>query len=386
MSTARHICLFIGTLGPGGAERVMAWLAHRLADQGVQVTLVTLGGLEGDFIRLDPRIARRALGLDGAHSPLCKPWANVRRLVALVQVLRETSADTVLAFMPHESVLAILAGRLSGRRVVISERNAPWRRSAGQPWNFLRRHLYRFSHVQVAQTVEVACWFKEQAACRSARVVPNAVQYPLPSGLPSAVPPHDSTGVRKLLVAAGTKVHQKGFDILIDAFARIAQDFPDWDLALPGLDADRTEGGLSSAEIVAAVHAAGLQARVHLPGRVGNMSDWYAAADIFVLSSRFEGFPNVLIEAMAHGCPVVAADCETGPRDIVVDDHDGLLVQAENPAALADGMRRLMAAPNLRARLGEQARKVHERYSAERISTLWFELLGVKSGSRGNRT
>jgi len=379
MRKPRHICLFIGTLGPGGAERVMSWLAERLADNGVNVTLVTLSSTERDFVQLDPRVERCALDMLGSNRILSKPWVNLRRIAALRKILRDTRADTILAFMPHESVLAIIAGRLTGRRVAISERNAPWHRSAGRPWNTLRRLLYRFSHVQIAQTIQVAQWFEQEAACDRVCVVPNAVLPDMPSESNNKVVSNYSKASRKLIIAVGTKAHQKGFDLLIEAFSRIADRFPEWDLALLGLEENRSDGGLSGADIAAAIQAANLRHRVYLPGRVGNVGDWYEAADIFVLSSRFEGFPNVLIEAMAHGCAVLSTDCETGPRGIIRNGCDGMLIPTHDAKALEGGLECLMSDDNLRARLSHAAPAVRERYSEDRIARLWFDVLGLNT-------
>lgn len=357
----------------------MAWLAGRLVDSGANVTLVTLSSTERDFVRLDPRVKRCALDLLGAHGLLSKPWVNLLRVAALRKTLRETGADTILAFMPHECVLAVVAGRLTGCRVVISERNAPWRRSAGRPWNTLRRLLYRYSHVQIAQTIQVAQWFEREAACDAVCVVPNAVLPDMPSESDIKVVPNYSKDARKLIVAVGTKAHQKGFDLLVAAFARVADRFPDWDLALLGLEPNRSDGGLSGADIAVEVQIAGLSQRVYLPGRVGNMGDWYEAADLFVLSSRFEGFPNVLIEAMAHGCTVLSTDCETGPRSIIQDGRDGILIPAYDTDALEDGLNRLLSDGSLRARLSRAAPEVRERYSEDRIARLWFDALDLNT-------
>ena len=91
----------------------------------------------------------------------------------------------------------------------------------------------------------------------------------------------------------------------------------------------------------------------------------------FVLSSRFEGFPNVLLEAMAMGCPVIATDCPSGPREIVRDGEDGLLVATEDARALAEALKRILNDVKLRRRLGESAVGVRERFSTDRIAGLW---------------
>ena len=160
----------------------------------------------------------------------------------------------------------------------------------------------------MVQTEPIAAWLHHHAGCRRLVVIANAVQHPLPVLGPSPagpaaaihqLGPEDCTPAgRLLLLAAGTKPYTKGFDLLLEAFVAIAPRHPDWDLAIVGLHPDHSEAGLS---------AAGLSARVHCPGPVADMAAWYARADCFVLSSRFEGIPNVLLEAMAAGCVCLAA-------------------------------------------------------------------------------
>jgi len=127
-------------------------------------------------------------------------------------------------------------------------------------------------------------------------------------------------GHRRIVLAVGRFTKVKGFDLLIKAFAGIAIAYADWDLVILGEGPERSD-------LEAQVEALGLGHRVKLPGRAGNMPDWYARADLFVMSSHFEGFPLVLVEAMAHGCPAVSFDCDTGPRDIIRDEMDGRLVR-----------------------------------------------------------
>ena len=127
---------------------------------------------------------------------------------------------------------------------------------------------------------------------------------------------------RKVLLAVGRLEVEKGFDWLIDAFSALATKYPEWDLVILG------EGSLR-ATLEKQVQTSGLARRVFLPGRVGNVGDWYERANLYVMSSRFEGFGNTLGEAMAYGLPAVSFDCETGPRNIIRHETDGLLVPLE---------------------------------------------------------
>ena len=173
----------------------------------------------------------------------------------------------------------------------------------------------------------------------------------------------------------GSKPEQKGFDLLVQAFAGLAADWPVWDLVILGIDpaSEAVCGGGASVHRLA--EAVGVAQRLYLPGRVGNVADWYQRADIFVLSSRYEGFPNVLLEAMASGCPCIAFDCDTGPRDVIEDDVDGVLVPAEDILVLRKKLGELMADECKRKRLARSAVRVRKRFSGELVMGDWTKVL-----------
>jgi len=161
---------------------------------------------------------------------------------------------------------------------------------------------------------------------------------------------------------------EKGFDRLIDAFSRVAGGRGEWSLVIAGEGPER--GALE-----AAAREKGVADRVHMPGAVKNTRAVFEACDLFAMSSRYEGFPVSLCQAMAGGLPAVCFDCDTGPRDIIRDGVDGILVSQGDVAALAAALDRLMGDEGLRGRMGEEARKVTERFSTGRVMALWEDLL-----------
>ena len=372
------ICLFIGTLKAGGAERVTVWLASELYRRGYDVVVLTHSKPETDFFTLPDGIARETVGFDeGRDSLPGKLMINLRRCSQVRKALRKHRVTALLAMMPHESVMAVVSSFGLRMRVVISERNAPWHRQQDKIWTTLRRIVYRFSDVQVAQTQPIADWLRKETGSQGVVIIPNAVQPSLPSGPPVVRPEERLQPARKLLLAVGTKPFQKGFDTLITAFAQVANDHPDWDLAIPGLLPERIENGISGQEILDAADRAGLSDRVILPGHLGNMPDWYVAADVFVLSSRFEGFPNVLVEAMGAGRACVSFTCDTGPDEIIQDEVDGLLIRELSADALAVALDRVMSDQRLRLRLAEAAPDVLHRFSPDAVTGLWCRALGL---------
>jgi glycosyltransferase involved in cell wall biosynthesis len=212
----------------------------------------------------------------------------------------------------------------------------------------------------VVQTESVAAWARSFLPDRKVRVVPNFVR-----DLPPPVKIRDA----KLVLAVGRLERQKGFDLLLDAFAASGVAGRGFRLVILG-------EGIERRPLMARVSELGIESQVSMPGVVRDPESWMARAAIFALTSRYEGFPNALLEAMAMGCAVVAADCDSGPRDIVRDEVDGLLVPPENVPALAAQLLRLANDAVLRASLGSAAIAVRDRFSRPSVLRKWEKLIG----------
>ena len=189
---------------------------------------------------------------------------------------------------------------------------------------------------------------------------------------------HADMGAARVL-AAGRLHPQKGFDMLIAAFAQVAPELGDWHLRLCGRG--RLRGALQRQ-----VDDAALGGAVTLAGPARNLDEELARASIFVLSSRFEGFPLVLLEAMHAGLAVVSFDCPTGPRDIIDDRRNGLLVPAEDVDGMAAAIRELMRDEELRRRCGAAAAETARAYTMDAIGPRWDQLLEeLRAGTASRR-
>ncbi|SAI69777.1 glycosyltransferase [Bordetella ansorpii] len=357
-----RVLVFIHSLQGGGAERVAADLSAGWAQAGHDVMVVTQTDSKGDVYPLDPRVRRRSLGTAGLRGL----WANVRRVRALRAVLREFSPDVVLGMMTTASVLAVLAARGLPCRVIATEHAHPPSQAMSGLWQRLRRFTYPRAARVVALTDGTARWIERHVPGSRLAVIPNAVRWPLPQGEPRL----DATrpGGRRRLLAVGRLHADKGFDLLLRAYAQVAPRHPSWDLVMLG------EGEQRQA-LQQQIDAAGLGGRVALPGRAGNVGDWYAQSDLYVLSSRFEGLSNTLIEALASGLAAVSFDCDTGPREIVREGVDGVLVRPNgDPAALAGALDAVMGDDARRQAMAAQATDARERFSAERILAMWKQV------------
>lgn len=367
----QRLLIFIASLSSGGAERVTANLANYWAEKGWWVTVVTLSDGTSDFYELSPSVQRIRLGLlqESANTVLGL-INNLRRVLVLRRVLRKTRPQVALAMMDQANiVLSLAAWGLPNMVALGSEHSHPPKLPLSRFWAGLRRYCYGHLAAVTALTSESRDWLLQHTKVKKVPVIPNAAPWPLPTQAPLLMPQAVMPPGQKMLLAVGRLCEEKGFDLLIDAFGQIAAQYADWHLAILG------EGPLRTA-LLAQIRQAGLEDRITLAGRAGNMGDWYQTADLYVMSSRFEGFGNTLAEALAYGVPAVSFDCDTGPRDIIRHQVDGFLVPNGDVAALCEALSRLMGDEALRRQFGIRATEARERFSMERIAGMWEELFG----------
>jgi GalNAc-alpha-(1->4)-GalNAc-alpha-(1->3)-diNAcBac-PP-undecaprenol alpha-1,4-N-acetyl-D-galactosaminyltransferase len=366
-----RLTFVINALGTGGAERVVVNLAHEFIRRGYAVSVVTVSREFEDFYPLPASVTRIALDHGGEVSGLPgKLRATVQRLRDLRRAVVGTRPDVVVSFLDVTNITTQIALLGTGLPVIVSEHSHPVHQPIrSRRWDRLRRWIYPRSVrlVSVSHAIDAEYgWLPPEKRA----VIHNPLPPELPDGEPVIA---DST--RAYVVAMGRLVALKGFDLLIQAFAQLADDFPAWDLVILG-DGPRRD------DLTAQITAAGLADRVHLPGRVPNPFPTLRQAQIFVLSSRNEGFGNVLIEAMACGCPPVSFDCPGGPAEIITHEVDGLLVPPEDVSALAGALRGLMQAPARRAELAQNAERASTRWSLSAIGDQWETLFRAEANRR----
>ncbi len=358
-----RITFVIHALHGGGAERVTAAMANHWAAAAQQVTVVTLDSQDSDVFELSADVRRVALGVM-AHSrnPLQAIWHNLSRIGKLRDAIRQTQADVVISFTDKTNILTLLATKRLHIPTVVAERVDPRRYPLGWIWERLRRQTYPRASALVVQTEAAKNYFRGMLAEKNVHVIPNFVDR-------VDLPPlkRDSKDGQKL-IAVGRLLPQKGFDLLIEAFSRIAHQHPHWSLEIVGEGPDRAQLEQLSRE-------KGLDRRVSFVGWVQTPMERLQQADAFVLSSRYEGFPNALLEAMACGLPVISFACDSGPAEIIRNGVDGLLVPAEDIEQLAAAMSRMMSDDTLRARLASKAIEVSDRFSRDLYFQRWETLL-----------
>ncbi|WP_397448284.1 glycosyltransferase [Pseudomonas sp. NA-150] len=365
----KKLLIILHDLGAGGAEKMMMRLAGALVEAGNDVTLLMLTGGGVYAAQLDPRVKQVAL-----HSP-----RSAAAVLPLAGFLRRNHFDAHLAALTHVNVIAIAAALLSGTlaRMHVSERNAFSRDKHVNPAlpvrlaYLLAPLLYRLIPnpvICVSRGVAQDLVDTTLARPRDVTVADNPVLDSDFRDTPPGPPSHPwlLEKTSPVIVAVGRLARQKGFDTLIDAFARLADRSTR--LIIFG------EGSLR-AELLEHATALGVAERCDLPGYASDPLAQIAAADCFVLSSRFEGSPNALVEALSTGTPVVSTRCPYGPQDILDDGAVAPLVDIEDPAALAQAITLELALPRAlhrQRRLDAAARFI----SGRAVNTYLAALLG----------
>ena len=364
---AKRYTLVIHALHSGGAEWVLTVLANHWAEAGVQVTVITLAPSSTDRYPLRPAVRRVGLNLQQtSHSPWAALRNNARRIRRLRAAIRDSRPQLVLSFTDRMNVLTLLACRRQPWPVILAERNDPRYQRMGREWEFLRRWTYPRCAAAVVQTRAVATCLQPLVRNRPVFVIPNAVVPDESERRWQKMPP-DRRGqgdTPLAIMAMGRLEPQKGFDLLISAFARVADRHVKWRLRIVGEGAER-------AVLEQMARRFQLASRIEFCGWRDEPSPILRDAEFFVLSSRWEGFPNALLEAMSCGLPAVSFNCPSGPAEIIRDQVDGLLVPPEDTEELAAAMDRLMSSPERRRALGSRAIEVVERFSASAVHSAW---------------
>jgi glycosyltransferase involved in cell wall biosynthesis len=350
-----RILLVHGGFGAGGTEKIVALLARHRAALGDEVHVAGLTEpSNGSFFDYPPEVTLHVANR-GGQSP--GHGGQLLRFKHIRQCLKQLRPDIAIAFLTKVNTLTVLAAMGTGVPVMISERNNPAAQPASAFWGPLNRFAMARASAIVMQTERICRELPKTLQPRSI-VIPNPCS---PIGQPRKAPP---TGEGIHLIAVGRLDRQKGFDLLLHAFEKIQSRHKDLKLTIFG------EGSQRKALEALSVRL-GIDDAVQLPGVTAYPSAWIEAGDAMVLSSRYEGFPNVVAEATVVGLPVVAFDCPYGPRELIEDGRNGLLVPEGDVDALAEAMSRLAADLDLRTSMRAAAMLNRTRLSEDAVMRLW---------------
>ena len=374
-----RVMLLLGSLDGGGAERVAVNLLNRCDPHALDIRL---GLLRRTGPYLDEVDANKVTALPDHRGHLAD-W--VRTPANLARMIGEVRPDVLMTFGMGVDVLTWPALKLMGRdrpRWICRQDSNPDAEIANLTGDLLgravvagaTRHIHRSADGFVAVARDLAARVDRQAGsgARRAQAIYNPIDIATIQALAAdrlAHPPE-----RPFIVTAGRLVRQKGYDILIEAFARSGAA-RDLDLVILG------QGPLEDVLKVQAA-ALGVGDRVKFPGFQINPWAWFAQARLFVLSSRWEGFGNVVAEALACGVPTLVTDCDFGPREQVEHTVSGWITRSEDPGAMAAALDTLLTNDVLRVALGVRGRGRAEAFDIDVIAREYTRLFLHVAGQR----
>jgi len=361
----------------GGADRVIVDKANYFAEKcGYDVYIVTAhqNGLPS-FFPLSDKVKHLDLDVNFneqyAHSFLVRGLIYLRLLriykKRLSKLLTELKPDFTLTTISRDidflnsiqdGSYKIAEAHVSKKYLrnlhLLQDRSLPYR-LVGKLWtNRLENAAKKFDALVVLTQQDAQNWEK----IRTSTVIPNSIPF---------FPAHPSSCKNKKVISVGRYYAQKGFDLLIEAWDIVAKKHPDWELSIYG-------NGELQEDLSKSIESKGLTKSIFLKTPVSNIVEKYTESSFYVMSSRFEGFGMVLVEAMACGLPVLSFNCPDGPSDIIANGIDGYLIENGNIQMLAEKISELIEKEDLRFLMGENARKNVQRYNQDFIMQKWIDL------------
>ncbi len=350
----------------GGLERMIISIMNALSSRH-EISLLTWDSEQAStFYPMVNQIAWYRLNI-GDPSVTAGLTTILARSKKVNQLVRDIKPDVIVCFQGGSFRAMQLYTLGLGIPLVAAERTSPSLYHHANSWRmrFIERQSFRFARRITIQFERYRNLYPTYL--RNLMVtIPN----PVPKATRLARPDVADTSGRWRLLSVGRLGYQKNFAVLIDAFAQLAERFPDWDLRIVGEGEER----VSLEAQIARLHR--LHGRVSLPGAISQVGQEYAAAHLFCLPSRWEGFPNALAEALAHGLPSVGfADCD-GIPDLIKPGHNGALARGNcDAASLANALAPIMADTAKRAVLGTNAVASVAGYRPEDSYRLWEKVL-----------
>lgn len=364
------IAITIESMRGGGTQKVVNRLIEGLLSHGIGVHLITILGSDTDFFEVPAKATRHVLWSSGPSSSLLSAiYGNLRRLIEMRRAVSESGCTCLISLISTHNIIAVLSCIGLDVKVIISERNDPRYQRIGFVWTLLRRLVYPRAAFVTANSPQAISYLESIVPKNRLRFIPNPVETFGNSSKPVCSSP--------FFLAVGRLNQQKAFDILIKAYASARLQ-----AALPPL----LIVGKGPEEIALKKQIArhGLKDDVTLVGEVVNVGDYYKQSIALIHPARFEGMPNVVLEAMGTGTPVVVTSSQSGILDLVCNENNGMIFKKDDVEQLAKIIVRLASDEVFRDSLGRQAQiSITGRLNNDGVSA-WLDIIDVVKESKTN--
>lgn len=349
---SNKILIIVSELQNGGAQRVASRIAGGMADLGEEVHIMELFHPTVAFPLSDKVVLHKMCETEREY----RSFNQLERQKAIRRTVLSIKPDVIIPFLDHvcQKVMLACIGTRYYKRIVTTLRNSPYE------YRGLKRYIRDFaihcSRQLAVQNNAQKSYFEKQNMKRIA-VIPNPINV--------SSKEHFYREKITRVVSVGRLNPQKNFNVLISAFSSVARKY-DLELHIYGQ-------GECEQELSKLIEKNGMQNHIFLEGYSDNVNAIYKNADMFIMSSDYEGMPNALMEAMAEGLPCISTDCETGPSDLIKSGENGILVPVNDEQAIAKAIRSMYDDVPNAVEMGKKAKKrMSTSYSLEKVSKIWI--------------
>ncbi|MBN2790213.1 MAG: glycosyltransferase family 4 protein [Candidatus Delongbacteria bacterium] len=346
----------------GGTERVMSILSSELVKRDHKVTILTVSDTsKNSFYPLDPQIKLIKTDILGKiKNPVLKSLYFPVTLYKIRKAILRTKPDLIISFADILNILTIISLFKTKIPVIATEHFALCFKKIGNIWEFLRIKTYKLTKAITVITPEDKIFFSS--------VLSNKIHVVYNPIMNSSLFKTNYSDLKYELISVGRLIKDKGFDILVHAFSKVEKEFPKLKLNIYG-------SGPELSNLNNLINNLGLEQKIIIHDPVDNIVEKMVQSDIFVLSSKSESFGMVIAEAMSAGLPVISTDCPNGPRNIIENNVNGILIQNENIEELSEKIRLLLTDSELRRNLGNNAIKISDTLSVDKYMDKWNEMI-----------
>lgn len=354
------ILFYISTIRGGGAARVMVNIANEMAERGYTICFVTNFRAEHEYV-LNKQIKRCILEATESKSNVLTK--NISRIIALNRVIKIEKPDVSIAFMKENNIRLMLASLGKTTKTIISVRNDPAREYPSKALKLFANFLFKNADGIVFQTEDAKREFPISIQ-RKSQVILNQVDERFF---------YSKKDRGEYFVACGRLSKQKNYPLMLSAFSEVLKVYPNEKLRIYG------EGELRES-LISMTEALKIADSVSFMGFTQNMEDVYRDAKILLMTSDFEGLPNVVMEAMAMGVICISTDCPCGgPRMLITNNVDGKLVPVNNKAQLVEAVLSVLGDSNMAYEMSNAARRSANRFKPSIIAQQWEDYIKLTS-------
>lgn len=351
IKTNNKIAFIISSLNAGGAERVVSLLANEFS-KNKKVFVITLNKDE-PFYKLDSNVSLIQLGvLNNSNNLILAFLSNFILIQKIYQIFKINKISHVIGFMTTSNILAIICGKLlTNIKVSISERRNPLTHNFGI-WGKARSFLYKYADCLIVQTDFIKDYYSKIMPLSKIKIIKN----------PIILNKQSFTKKEKIVLCVGRLNNNKNQTQLIKYFSKI--DFKDWKLVFCG-------DGPNKLKMQELIEKLNLKESVFLEGNVKNVQNYYKKASVFAFTSKSEGFPNAILEAMSFGCACISSNCVTGTNKLITNEYNGYLIEQDSHNQYVFALEKLMFNSDLRRKFVENSNNLIKEYSVSKITKEW---------------